>query len=350
MFQYNSSVIQDDLDNITKNNVALEKFKNATVLITGINGMLATNLAFLFFYLNDKFSYNIKIIGLGRNQTEFKKRFFDSLNKLDFIEQDINDEIHIDGDVDYIFHAATNASPESMITHPVSIALTNSLGTINVANFALEKKAHVHFLSTREVYGSNKQETLVESDDSHINSMDIRNVYPISKLSAESILLAFKNEFNLSISISRIAHAYGPGMKVKNDGRVMADFIGHVLEQKNIILQSDGSAERAFIYVSDAISGIINSVLNHSESNFVFNLSNETEPITVKELAYLIRSIGNEFSLSSEVIASQHPIIAAGYSKNERVPLNTGNLEKIGWRPVVDLKSGIRKTLKVYLE
>ncbi|MCZ9310874.1 NAD-dependent epimerase/dehydratase family protein [Weissella koreensis] len=349
MLFYNTNVIQNDLEFIVNTNLNYEKFRNKTVLITGINGMIATNLTFLFMYLNDNLNYNISVIGLGRNKSEFKSRFGEESKKISFIEQDVNDEIKIKQKVDYIFHAATNASPENMVDHPVSIAMVNTLGTINVAKFALKNNAHLHFLSTREIYGYSSNNEILEDDVSILNSIDIRNVYPISKMSAESILLAFKEEYNLSISISRIAHAYGPGMKLQNDGRVMADFLGKTIKNENIILNSDGTAERAFIYTRDAILGILFIVLEHSEGNFTFNLSNEQEPIMVKDLAYLIKNCGKLFGLNNEVIFLSDQSVQ-GYSKIIRTPLSTKKLRSLGWSPTVSLENGINSTLNVYNE
>lgn len=345
---YKNKVVQDDLTYISQLNLDFEKFRNKRILITGINGMLATYLAYTFLFLNEKFNLNIKIVGLGRNKDEFRKRFDANLVGISFLGQDINDKIQIKEHVDYVFHAATNANPENMIKHPVSIALANTLGTINVAKFALQNHAQVHLFSTREVYGENTSEKISEASDSRLNAQNVRDVYPISKLSAESILLAYKNEYNLDISISRIAHAFGPGMKIQNDGRVMADFLGKVIRNENILLKSEGLAERAFIYVRDAIIGILVIILKHTLDNFVFNLSNETEPLTVRQLADLVQQCGQNYGLNSRIILKKESNANNGYSKNKRVPLNTQKLEGLGWEPSVSLKLGIYNTLGFY--
>lgn len=346
MNYYDNSVVFSDLKEIVNSDVNFQKFRNATVLITGINGALATYLAYSFFYLNDHENLGIRVIGLGRNKKEFAKKLpnLETLN-FEFVEQDVTDRINIEEKIDYIFHAATNASPESMVQHPVEISLTNTLGTYNVAELAKKNDAHLHFFSTREVYGSNPNLKLTENDDSIVNTLNVRDVYPIAKLSAESMLLAYHKEYELDISISRIAHAYGPTMKI--DGRVMADFIFKAKENQNIVLNSDGSAERAFIYVTDAISAIFYIVLNHTEQNFVMNVSNELEPITVKELALLIQRCGQKFSKSIEVQNDLKKSSTLGYSKNMRRPMETSRLEKTGWAPKVSLEDGIMRTLNV---
>lgn len=346
MNYYDNSVVFNDLKEIANSDVNFQKFRNTTVLITGINGMLATYLAYSLFYLNDHENLGIRVIGLGRNKKEFTKKLpnLETLN-FEFVEQDVTDRINIEEKIDYIFHAATNASPESMVKQPVEISLTNTLGTYNVAEVAKKNDAHLHFFSTREVYGSNPNLQLKENDDSIVNILNVRDVYPIAKLSAESMLLAYHKEYGLDISISRIAHAYGPTMKI--DGRVMSDFIGKVKENQDIILNSNGSAERAFIYVTDAISAIFYIVLNHTEQNFVMNISNELEPITVKQLALLISRCSERFSKSIEVQHDLKKSSSLGYSKNIRKPLDTSRLEKTGWSPKVLLEDGIMRTLKV---
>lgn len=345
---YNNSIVFNDLKEISNSNVNFKKFRNTTVLITGVNGMLATYLAYSFFYLNDHENLGIRVIGLGRNKKEFMKKLpnLKTLN-FEFVEQDVTDHINIEEKIDYIFHAATNASPESMVKKPVEISLTNTLGTYNVAELAKKNNAHLHFFSTREVYGSNPNLKLKENDDSIVNILNVRDVYPIAKLSAESMLMAYHKEYGLDISISRIAHAYGPTMKI--DGRVMADFIGKAKENQNIILNSDGSAERAFIYVTDAISAIFHIVLNHTEQNFVMNISNELEPITVKQLALLISKCSKNFSKSIEVKNNLKSSSSLGYSKNVRKPLDTNSIEVIGWYPKISLEDGIMRTLNVVL-
>lgn len=345
---YTTGVVQKDLEFISKANLNFEKFRNSTILITGINGMLATNLAYAFLFLNKKFQLKINLIGLGRNESEFKSRFSSNLNNIIFVKQDINEKINIKLPVDYIFHTATNASPENMVNHPVDIALVNTLGTANVAEFALQRGANVHFLSTREVYGESYKNDISEKDDSILNALDIRNVYPISKLSSESMLLAYQNEYDLNISISRIAHAYGPGMKLRNDGRVMADFLGKVLRNENIVLKSDGTAERSFLYVRDAILGILTVVLRCTKENFVFNVSNEIEPITVRNLAYMAKDFGHNFNADIQVEFAQDFKDNAGYSIIKRTPLNTSKIEELGWKPSVDLETGIFNTLQVH--
>jgi UDP-glucuronate decarboxylase len=345
---YTNSVVQKDLDFISRANLNFEKFRDSTVLITGINGMLATNLAYTFLFLNKKFQLNIKIVGLGRNELEFKSRFSDNLNNITFVKQDVNKKLTIKLPIDYIFHAATNASPENMVENPVSIALVNTIGTANVAEFALQKGATVHFLSTREVYGESYKDSISEEDNSVLNALDIRNVYPISKMSAEAMLLAYQHEYDLNVSISRIAHAYGPGMKLQNDGRVMADFLGRVIRNENIVLKSDGSAERSFLYVRDALLGILTIVLKSTKKNCVFNVSNEKEPITVKNLALLVKEFGHKFNVSIQVKLPLDKKNNVGYSNVKRTPLNTNKVEKLGWKPSVNLKTGIFNTLQVH--
>lgn len=349
MIDFYHRVIQQDLQRIVKGNIDINQFKNKTVLITGINGMIATYLAYTFIYMNQNYDLNIKIIGMGRNIDEFNRRFsLAQSTDIEFIFQDVTSKLIVPNKIDYIFHAATNASPEAMIYEPVEIALTNSIGTKNIADLAIKKNAHLHFFSTREVYGASVNNSLNETDTSSLSPLNIRDVYPISKVFSESLLNAYKSEHGLNFSVSRIAHAFGPTMRTEGDGRVMADFLGKVLNNKDIVLNSDGSSERAFIYISDVISAILHIVLNSDNKSYTYNVSNESEPITVLQLAKLISNMGTEFQKKTQVLMNfQKNVLKSGYSTVKRVPLNTTKLETLGWKPEVKLESGILNTLIV---
>ena len=226
----------------------------------------------------------------------------------------------------------------------------NTIGTLNVLDLAKQKQVqNVLFTSTREIYGKVKAgiKHIKEEDIGELDSMDSRNCYPESKKLAESIFVSYEKQFNIPYTILRIAHTYGPGMEIKNDGRVMADFISCVVNNKNIVLNSDGTAIRSFCYITDTIDGMLKTMINNKK-NEVYNLANEKEPYSVREVAEKLVKIYPEKNLKVEFADPNNEVLKGGYNKIPLVQMDTGKLESIGWYPKVKLLDGLRKTIAYF--
>ena len=344
MISYYNKVVQDDLALIIQSELGWNQFHNKTVLITGATGMLAEYIVFVFFYLREHYNIKVTILALCRNRQRAESVFLPFLEKEYFslICQDVCEPISYSGDIEFIFHLAGNASPYFINHDPVGIMKTNLIGTINLLELAKKKKAKVFFASTREVYGKNEDMMSLDEDAfGSINPMENRSCYPESKRAAESLLRSYFIEYGVEVYIARIAHTYGPGIKVENDGRIMSDLIGNVVRGENIILKSSGDALRSFCYITDAITGIFNIILK-GEAGEVYNLSNETEEISIKDLAALLASLSMGKSNVVFLINSDN----SGYCNYKRVGLSTEKLENLGWMPLVTLHKGLSKTLK----
>jgi nucleoside-diphosphate-sugar epimerase len=242
--------------------------------------------------------------------------------------------------VDYIFHLAGNASPHFINTDPVGIMKGNLLGTMNVLDWArVSGVAKVIFASTREVYGKNEEaELLDEQAYGTLDPQDDRSCYPESKRAAETLLRSYFLQYGIPYNIVRIAHSYGPTMRLENDGRVMADLMGDVVAGRDIVLKSSGEAVRAFLYVTDAVVGMF-TVLFHGETAKAYNLANETEPVSIKDLAQLLAALREDRKI--QVVVSEGG--QKGYCAYRRTALDTTAIAQLGWRPQVSLGEGIRR-------
>lgn len=323
---------------------------NKTVLITGASGMLATYLVYTLMELNFKQNANIKLIGLVRNKQKAIGKFKNIINHKNFVllVQDVTMPINIDNDIDYIIHAASNSSPKSILSNPVDIIKANTIGTINVLELAKDKNVEkVLYLSTREIYGkiSSDVNSIEEDDFGSLNCKEFRSCYPESKRVSETMLESYYYQYNIPYNIVRLAHAYGPGMNINEDGRVMADFISDVVNYRDIVLKSDGSAIRAFCYISDAIYGILKVIVD-GEIGEAYNIANETEPIMIKKLAKKLNSLFKERNINIIYDIPQEK--SAGYSKIGRTPLNTSKLEELGWSCKVGLHEGLIRTVRSF--
>lgn len=347
MVTYSHPIVQNDLNEICR--MPLFEFNDSTILVTGANGQIATYIIYSLMYQVLKHNMNIHVIALSRNRDKTQALFQDFLSNKHFsmLIQDVCSPIVYPEKIDYIFHLAGNASPYYIIHDPVGIMKSNLLGTINILELAREKDVKkILFASTREVYGKNETEdSLSEKSFGNLDCMDNRSCYPESKRAAETLCKSYYLQFGINFNVARIAHTYGPGMKLENDGRVMADLLACAVDGKNIILKSKGDALRAFCYVNDTICGLFTIMLKGKESE-AYNLANETEEISILQLAELIIGIVPHKKLQVEFQIPQEQ--QSAYCNYKRVKMDTQKLESLGWNPIVSLKEGILRTIKSF--
>lgn len=342
---YNNIIVQNDLKEILDDKtITWEKLKNSSVLITGATGMLARYITYLLIYMNDKMYYNIKIYILVRNKAKAVADFGTYIESryVNVINQDICDKMVIDYKMDYIVHAAGSCSAYCIKTDPIGIIDANTIGVKNILEYAKDKKVkNILYVSTREIYGKVQDdiEMIKESDMGMLDPLDSRSCYPESKRMGEQIIKSYGDMYGINYNIVRMAHAYGPGMNLKNDGRVMADFMNDAVEENDIIIKSTGDAERAFCYITDAVRAMM-LVLLDAEKCAVYNVSNENEPFKIKDVAKIISNIAEN---SIDVIYKKDNNLN-GYCKYKRVGLNTDKIRKIGWHPHVTLRDGLQRT------
>lgn len=259
--------------------------------------------------------------------------------------QDITNDIKYDNNVDYIVDTAGYASAYHIVNNPVDIIKANTIGIINVLEFAKVKNVtNVLFTSTREVYGKVENVSSINEEMFGLmNHLEVRNCYPESKKISENILASYNDQFGIPYTILRIAYTYGPTMTLANDGRVMSDFLNFYANDENIVLNSAGIAVRSFCYITDTVYGMLLALIYGK--NEVFNLSNETEPYEIKDVAKMIVDIRPEKKLKVEINVSKDEKVIKGYNKIPVIPMNTSKIEKIGWHPTVKLNDGLTRML-----
>lgn len=339
-------IILEDLERITKENIDFEKLRDATVLITGINGMIASYIAYTLFYLNETRQLNVKVLGLARNEEKVKNRFGTLLERKDFgiLIQDVTKPIKTEEKVDFIIHAASQTGPRQFVNDPVGTIAANTTGTKNLLDFAVEKKSRgVLFLSTREIYGKSLsgQEFVTEEEYGAVDPALVRSCYPESKRMSETMCAAYRQQYDVPAKIIRIAHTYGPGMLI-GDGRVVGDFLKNVIQSQDIVMNSDGSAVLGLTYISDLIAGLFLCFLNFPD--FVYNVSSHKGIVTVKELADMLADMYPEKQIKT-VFKEASPEIKAGYLANKIPLLDSRKAMEWGWNPKVSLKEGFKRTV-----
>ncbi len=345
-----NKIIKNDMDYLCERFPYKDEIKNKTIMVTGATGLIAKNFTMFLLSLNEKYNLNIKVIALVRNLNKAKETFRDfESDYLIYLNQDICDPINYEGDVDFIFHAAGSCSAEAIRKNPVGIIKANTIGTINVLDFAKDHNvSKVVFPSTREIYGQVEGiENISENNMGILDPLNARNCYPESKRLAEALLKSYSEQYGVNFNILRIAHTYGPGMEIRNDGRVMADFIGAIVDNKDILLNSDGTAIRAFCYVTDAVEGIMH-VMMRGERNGAYNLANETEPYMIRDVAQMLVDLYPERGLKVAFANQNDENTKKGYLGYKIVRLDTSKLESLGWQPQIRLKKGMKHTVDYF--
>ena len=251
-----------------------------------------------------------------------------------FIKHDVTEYIYVQGNLDYILHFASPASPRDYMEMPIQTLKVGSLGTHKALGLAKEKNAVFLLASTSEVYGDPLVHPQREEYWGNVNPIGPRGVYDEAKRFAEAITMAYHRYHGVKTRIARIFNTYGPRMRL-HDGRVVPTFIYQVLADKSITVYGDGSQTRSFCYVSDLISGIYQLLV--SDVTDPVNLGNDSE-MSILELARHIQQLSGT---SCEIVFEELPVD----DPKTRKPDITRAREKLHWEPKVSFEEGLRKTI-----
>jgi nucleoside-diphosphate-sugar epimerase len=347
-----NKIIKEDLQAIYNSDIDWSFFYNKTILVSGANGFLPAYLveSLLFLnYINPK--NKVKVFALVRNIKNFYLRFSDYINdpNLEFLEQDVCEPILKKIDVDYVIHAASQASPKFYGIDPVGTLSANVIGTINLLKFSiLSKVKSFLYFSSSEVYGELNSTQIPAKEDvfGHINPTNIRSCYAESKRMGENICVSYYHQYGVPVKIVRPFHTYGPGMKL-DDGRVYADFVSDILNNKNINMLSDGSAIRAFCYLTDATIGFFKVLINGINGE-AYNIGNPNEEYSILDLAELMVSFYPEKKLK---VNKQNRIESINYLKsdvNRNSPDITKAIKLLGWQPLITSYNGFKRTIESF--
>jgi UDP-glucuronate decarboxylase len=344
------SIIQEDIEQVVKADLPWERFRNKCVLVTGANGFLPAYMVYTFLELNNRFDYKIDVVGLVRNQSKAEKKFGNLLQRKDFqlLVQDVSVPIKSDSKFDFIIHAASQASPKYYGIDPIGTASANTLGTYNLLQLAKDCNSEGFlFFSTSEVYGTvaENQIPTKENEYGYIDPTNVRACYAESKRLGENFCVSFFHQHQVPVKIVRPFHTYGPGMEL-NDGRVYADFIADIVNNKNIVMKSDGKATRAFCYSADATAGFFTVLLKGENAN-AYNVGNLQGESSVIELA---ETLVNLFPDKNLKVEKWQPPTDGSYLPSAvlRNAPNTNKINTLGWSATTDIPTGFSRTIQSY--
>jgi len=299
------------------------------VLITGAAGFLGSHLCERFL---KEGMYVIAMDNLITGDLRNIEHLMPNPN-FEFNHHDVTKYVHIPGELDYIMHFASPASPIDYLKIPIQTLKVGAMGTHNLLGLALAKKARFIIASTSEVYGDPLVHPQTEEYWGHVNPIGPRGCYDEAKRYQEAITMAYHRYHEVETRIVRIFNTYGPRMRL-NDGRVLPAFIGQALRGEDITIFGDGSQTRAFCYVDDLVEGIYRLLL--SDYTLPVNIGNPSE-ITIKEFAEeIIALTGTDQKVVYKDLPQDDP--------KQRQPDITKAKEILGWEPKVSREEGLRIT------
>lgn len=303
------------------------------VLITGAAGFLGSHLCDRFV----KEGYHV--IGMDNFITGDKKNIAHLLDNpnFEFIKHDVTKFVSIEGDLDYILHFASPASPIDYLKIPIQTLKVGSLGTHNLLGLAKAKKARILIASTSEVYGDPLVHPQNEDYYGNVNTIGPRGVYDEAKRFQEAITMAYHRFHGVETRIVRIFNTYGPRMRL-NDGRVIPAFMGQALRGEDLTVFGDGLQTRSFCYVDDQVEGIYRLLLSDYENPV--NIGNPHE-ITILDFAKeIIKLTGTNQKIIFKDLPVDDPM--------QRQPDISLAKKLLGWEPKVGRREGMKITFDYF--
>jgi dTDP-glucose 4,6-dehydratase len=259
--------------------------------------------------------------------------------KFAFERGDVSDRLDVTGDVAYVLHFASPASPPDYLKHPIETMRVGSVGTQNALELAHAKRAKFFLASTSECYGDPEISPQHEEYWGHVNSVGPRSVYDEAKRFSEALTMGYHRHHGVDTHIVRIFNTYGPRMRL-NDGRALPNFVFQALSEKPITVYGDGQQTRSFCYVSDLIDGIYRLAM--SDEHLPVNVGNPEE-ITLLEFAERVRAhVPKAGPIVFEPLPQDDP--------KRRCPDIRKAKRLLGWEPSVRLADGLKKTIEYFQE
>jgi UDP-glucuronate decarboxylase len=255
------------------------------------------------------------------------------------------------GEFTHILHLASIASPVYYRQFPLETLQSNYIGTFNALDQAREQGANLLLMSSSEIYGDPTAENIptLETYRGNVSSIGPRACYDEGKRVMETLAWIFQSQNNMNISIARPFNFYGPGMRL-DDGRILPDMFNSIVSDLDIVLYSDGKPTRSFCYVSDAIKALFQMVLK-SKSWKLYNVGNSSTEISMFDLATITGEIAQSLGWAGKIrYEAPKEIDYLTNNPNRRMPNTNLIKEELSWAAKVDLKTGITRSIKHFIE
>jgi len=339
--------IQKDIQTAVASRSDWSTLKNKRILITGASGMIGTFLVSTLGFLNDAFDLDLSLIVTSRNVSKLESKLRGETARSDWIsfaQIDVLEPFppHIPA-VDFIINLASNTHPISYASDPIGTILISVMGTKNVLDYAVKCNAQrVCLVSSVEVYGDAlTQAPFSETDFGYIDCNTLRAGYPEGKRASEALCQAYREAHGVDCVIVRLPRVIGPTV-LENDSKASSQFIENAVAGKDIVLKSEGQQFFSYLYVADAVIGLLFCLLDGRDGE-AYNVSHDSWNIQLRELALRIAKLAG----TEVVFDMPNQIEARGFSAAHVALLNGTKIAALGWHPNFDIDAGLAHTIDI---
>ena len=341
-------ILAEDAETIARSNINWSKLKGKTIWISGANGYVPQYIVHGLLKRNDLHHDEIKVIAMCRSMERAYQRFSQYRGRDDFelFLQDVRIPVQYDGNVDYIIHAASPAGAAERYEDPAATFDTNVTGCRNMLQFAEKKGAEFLLLSSIDIYGRlSCRGRFTEEMAGELDPLNIHNVYACAKRAAETLCACYSLK-NIACKIVRPSQILAGGIAL-NDGRLHIDFISQMLRGNEIILKGDGLPRRTFLYITDAVTGML-TVLLEGKSGEAYNLCSENCEASVLELAQIMASFVTDRKIKIRYnceARTKDPAVTQAVSV---VCGSSDKIRSLGWKQKVPLSEACQRMMAYY--
>lgn len=339
-----NNMLNNDIEKIQEMNLPLELLKNKKILVTGATGLIGSMLCRTLSELGVKNNWNIAVYAMARNKEKAKKMLNDVDHNGNIVYWERNlTEPFIEEHVDYIIHTACPTASNTFISKPVETIQAIVTGTMNVLELAKKTQCDsVVYLSSMEAYGQILHENELKPEEvGYINPLSLRSCYPEGKRIAENLCISYFSEYQVPVKIVRLAQTFGPGIP-SDDGRVFAQFIRSAINEKDIVMFTEGGSKRMYLDTMDAVSAILAIMLKGKDGE-VYNAGNKDTYSSIKEMAeFVIREFGNG---KCKLVIDRSKDVGQ-YPPDNMLKLDVKPLMELGWHAHYDLKDMYKRMIE----
>ena len=324
--------VQEDIQSIIEKKELFDRYSNATFLITGATGLIGSMLIKTLVAASEKHGLELKIIGQIRSREKAQNVLGDVFDKVELV---FNDDVF----ADYIIHTVSPTTSKFFIEHPVETIKVSVESTISILEVAKKSNAKLVYLSSMEQYGvpyENGQK-MTEEKVGIIDHLNVRSSYSESKRLCECLCASYAAEYGVNVKIARLAQTVGAGVPL-SDNRMPMQFARAVVEGTDIILHTEGKSISNFVYLTDAISGIL-TILENGVPGQAYNVCNDKETRSVREIAELVCQEVAQDRITVKIQKKEN----MGYAPDVAMYLDSGKLRTLGWNAEVGMREAYRR-------
>ena len=324
-----------DIASMLNDRSLFTEMASSTILITGATGQIGSMLMKTLSAANEKYDLRIKIIGQIRDKEKAKQVFGSWYQKLDYTKVP-------KGSFDYIVHTVSPTKSKYFIEYPVETIQASVGSTMKILEAAKSCGASVVYLSSMEQYGVPYEhgQRMTEDRIGIVDHLNVRSSYSESKRMCECLCVAYAKEYGLNVKIARLAQTFGAGIPL-TDNRMPMQFAKAVVENRDIVLHTEGNSISNFVYLTDAIIGIL-TILERGEPGQAYNICHDKETRSVREIAEMVANNVAAGRIKVRVEKREN----MGYAPDVAMYLDSGKLRRLGWEPRVDMIEAYRRLVE----